>query len=453
MQFAHLAPAESESAVAHCDSANLKSGRARKPLHGELAFREAAFLAFCDPAPQACSKLQNLSLYQWRRLLRWLDFSGIALYFLDRLVEMQCTHWAPSEILERMTQNQADNTARTQLLIAESVSIQKRFQEKGLSYSNLKGASLWPLAVHRLELRNQLDLDYLIAEEDAFEGRRILEEMGYRFHPGHLRCWDVQSEHVWEFRRNETLEALLKDIYMPQDSFRVELHIESRRLEQRPLLDHTVSRDMFGISMPVLSPADLLIAQGLHAFKHVCSSNYRVSNLLEFHRHVVAHRNEEPFWREVRSLAEKDPMAREGLGVVLLLIKDIIGEFAPSDFTGWTVERLLPGVRFWVRANGRRSAFACLPGTKLYLLLERELYAKESGAKHSLRKMLLPLHFPAATVQSLPNQRFSIRMLRYRRYFLRIFPLLRFHAVEGVRCIWQAIWFRRRVAAYLKGQL
>ena len=44
--------------------------------------------------------------------------------------------------------------------------------------------------------------------------------------------------------------------------------------------------------MPVLSPVDLFLGQGLHAYKHVCSEFSRVAHLLEFRRHVLARRDD-----------------------------------------------------------------------------------------------------------------------------------------------------------------
>ena len=67
--------------------------------------REAVLLTFCDPLPEQCSRLKNLSEKEWQKLLHWLDISGLALYFLDQMVELQmcnmlaapCSHAAATE--------------------------------------------------------------------------------------------------------------------------------------------------------------------------------------------------------------------------------------------------------------------------------------------------------------------------------------------------------------------
>jgi hypothetical protein len=60
---------------------------------------------------------------------------------------------------------------------------------------------------------------------------------------------------------------------------------------------------MFGITMPTFSPVDLFLSQGLHAFKDVCSAFSRTAHILEFYRHVLAYRNDDPFWQELRRVA------------------------------------------------------------------------------------------------------------------------------------------------------
>ncbi len=121
--------------------------------------------------------------------------SGLALYFLNRLVELDVCAQLPSAVIERLQQNMMDNTRRTHGMIAESVSIQREFQEADLSYAILKGLSLTPDSVPRPELRHQFDLDYLIAEKDAPKARQILERRGYRLY--------AISGRSWEFKMNE----------------------------------------------------------------------------------------------------------------------------------------------------------------------------------------------------------------------------------------------------------
>src|ERR1700744_840047 len=94
-------------------------------LRREQLLREAVLLTFCDPLPEQCGRLENLSERQWKKLLRWLDISGLALYFVDRMVELRLCNILPPGVLGRLHRNLHDNIGRTRGMAAESVAIQQ----------------------------------------------------------------------------------------------------------------------------------------------------------------------------------------------------------------------------------------------------------------------------------------------------------------------------------------
>ncbi|HEV2708965.1 MAG TPA: nucleotidyltransferase family protein [Edaphobacter sp.] len=413
------------------------NGIASQPLRGEWSVREAALLIFCEPIPRQCFRLQKLSRREWRSLLHWLDISGLALYFLDRIVELKLSDWLPSSVLPRLQENLADNTERTRGMIAELIAIQQEFHDARLSYANLKGLSLWPSSVPSPELRSQFDLDFLIAEESAPEARRILEQRGYRLY--------FVSGRSWEFKFNEKPGVSLKDLYKALPSHAVELHIEPTVPGGSSPLERAERRDLYGYTMPVLSPVDLFLGQGLHAYKHVCSEFSRVAHLLEFRRHVLFHRDDHAFWSELRARAEGNPRASLGLGVVTLLIAHIMGDFAPEELTDWTVACLPRSMRLWVKRYGRRVVFGSTPGSKLYLLLQKELVAAGVPVKRSLRQILLPVRLPPPVIRAFPNETLSVRLSRYRMQLNFILIRLRFHIVEGLRYAWELHRWQRQI--------
>lgn len=397
--------------------------------HDEEAIRKAALFAFLDPLPEPCSLLQELSQREWNRLLTWLDISGLALYFLDRIVDLQITDWLPQPVLERLQRNLLDNTRRTHSMISESTAIQRDFQTAKVSYANLKGLSYWPASVPKPELRSQFDLDFLVAEASAPAAREILERRGYRLY--------AESGRSWEFKRNEEPWIPLKNLYKDTPSRAVELHLESKGAAQ-PLLERIEWRVLRGISMPVLSPVDLFLGQGLHAYKHVCSEFFRVAHLLEFRRHVLARYDDLHFWDELRSAAHGRPRARLGLGVVILLLTNVAGDFAPAALTSWTVGTLPDAARLWVTMYGCRAVLGSFPGSKLYLLLQKELQAEGVAAKRTLRESLLPSRLPPPVARAFPNELLSIRIRRYAVQLHFLFSRLRFHLIEGIRYSWQS---------------
>ena len=406
-----------------------------RPLSREQQIWKAVLLIFCDPLPEQCRQLMHLSRREWQSLFRWLDISGMALYFLDRTAELNFE--VPSFVEERLRQNLSDNTQRTRGMIAESVAIQQEFQKVSLSYATLKGFSLPPDSVPRPELRHQFDLDFLVAEESASEARRTLERRGYRL--------TGMSGRSLEFKINETPNVSLDDLYTDTPGRSVELHLEASGGTHSSVLDRIEIRDFYGIKMPVLSPVDLFIGQGLHVYKDVCSEFSRTAHLLEFRRHVSARYDDDTFWSGLRAVAEVNVRASLGLGVVTELITQVMGEFAPVALTNWTTGRLSPSVRLWIDMYGRRAVFKKFPGNKLYLLLQEELESAGIPVKRSLRKALVPSRLPPLVVKKSAGESLSTRMLRYWVQVTFIFFRLRFHLVEGVRYTWERYRWRQHL--------
>ena len=377
----------------------------------------------------------TLSRKQWRKLLRWLDISGLALYFLNRLVELDLCDLLSPAVISHLRRNQIDNTQRTQSIISESIAIQCDFQKAGLTYAVLKGLSLCPSSVPKPELRLQFDLDFLVAERSLLEARRVLERRGYRLY--------AISGRSWEFKFNERPGVSLNDIYKDFQSYAVELHVDPNVPEIQSPLERLEWRQLHGMSMPSLSPVDLLLGQGLHVFKHICGESSRASHLLEFRRHVLTRRDDNDFWFELQAAAKRNPRASVGLGVVILLITVVMGDFAPSTLTTWTVDALPRPVRLWVEMYGHRIALGSFPGNKLYLLLQRELQLADIPEKRPPRQALLPLRLPPLIIQAFPNEALPVRIRRYSMQLQLIFERLHFHIVEGFRFALEAHRWQR----------
>jgi hypothetical protein len=408
-----------------------------KPLSRELSIRQNLLGIFCDPLPQHCLEFLELSPNQWRPLLRWLDISGLALYFFDRMTELQLGYMLPGPVLARLQQNLNDNTQRTRSMTAESIAIQQEFQSASVRYAALKGLSFWPNSVPKPELRSQFDLDFLVAEKDLQESRKALERRGYRLYG--------MSGRSWEFKCNEFPGIELKDMYKDTGSWAVELHVESGGSQSHSQLDRVEWRELSGFKMPVLSPVDLLLGQGLHAYKHICSEFSRAAHLLEFRRHVLFRSCDNSFWAELESKGAEHSGASQALGVVTQLITETIGQFAPDALTSWTSTCLSRPARLWVEMYGHRAVLGSFPGSKLYLLLKQEIRNSESSRKRSVRHSLIPSRLPPSVIRASANETFLVRIGRYRMQLLLIVGRLRFHLTEGLRFAWESRRWRRRL--------
>ncbi len=160
---------------------------------------------------------------------------------------------------------------------------------------------------------------------------------------------------------------------------------------------------------------------------------------------MLSRREDIAFWKDVQSRAEQDPHTSVGLGIVTLLITDILGDFAPEAFTGWTVRRLPSQLRLWVNVYGRRIVFGDTPGSKLYLLLQQTLESEGLRQRRSVRQGLLPSRLPSLVVRAAAGETLRRRISRYQLQIYFVFSRLRFHVVEGLRYIRESYRWRQYV--------
>ena len=407
-------------------------------LSRRLQLREAVLSSFCDPLPPIFARLHHLSRGEWKGLLFWLDTSGLALYFFDRLEKLNLLATLPTHVRERLKQNLADNTERIEGMIGESVRIQSRFQSAGLSYAAMKGFSLWPISVPKLELRSQLDLDFLVAEEGATEARRILEGFGYR-----LNAIAGEGGTTWEFVSDEFCPSSLKYLYKSGVRRSTDLHLDISCSGRESRLSRTQTLPFRGIDMHVLSPRDLFLGQGLHVYQHVCCEFIRAAHLIEFYRHIVSRRRDDVFWSGLRAQVENDKETCVRLGMVVLLISRVMGPFAPDGLTRWTVDELPATAHLWADRYAHRIALASFPGSKLYLLLREEMKPMGLAAKRTLRQSLVPRTMPRAIQHAVSGETVLDRMNRYYRQLRFIAFRSRFHLLEGIRFLIESIFWRQ----------
>jgi hypothetical protein len=404
--------------------------------------KEVVLAAFSSERPEVSASLGEFSARDWQKTLFWLDASGLALYLVDRLASLDLLHSLPEVILARLQQNLRDNRERTDVLIKESIAVGTALQQQDISFALLKGVTLAPESVPDTALRCQLDLDFLVAENDAGAAKNILLRLGYRLH--------AVCGNTLEFKAGMSTTPDLKMLYQTRPQRSLELHLLPAAANgihpaQLDRLARAQLRSFQGKLLPALSPADLFLQQALHLFKHICGEHTRASWVLEFWRHIQARRGDVTFWDEVESLAEAEGQANIAVGAVTLLATRTFGEIAPPQLSRWTTDPLPPAVRLWIETYGKRALLTDFPGTKLYLLLRGHLRPGDVGRRASLRSLVPPLRLPPrithrGAAESLPA--------RLRRFFIEarfVLFRLRFHLVEGLRYAVESSRWQRRL--------
>src|SRR5215831_11932225 len=129
--------------------------------------KEAVLASFYEPAPSIEARLREFTALDWRRAKYWLDVSGLALYFLDRLEKLKLQASVPETFLLELRTNLGENRERTASLFNEALTITELLRERNIECAVLKGVTIPRESVHDFSLRNQMDLDLLIRESDA----------------------------------------------------------------------------------------------------------------------------------------------------------------------------------------------------------------------------------------------------------------------------------------------
>lgn len=144
---------------------------------------ELALLAACcrwppSPSREAAVREAAAPAIDWSRFERVVTRHRVAALARDGLRRAAVP--LPAEVEQRLAKHAA-TAARTALSMAqETLRLQKEFDDAGLPVVFVKGSSLAVLAYGDLGIKESWDIDLLTTPEKAVEGRRLLEQLGYR---------------------------------------------------------------------------------------------------------------------------------------------------------------------------------------------------------------------------------------------------------------------------------
>lgn len=403
-----------------------------------LRLKDAVLASFYEPAPSVRARLGEFNSHDWNRAKYWLDVSGLALYFLDRLTALNLESCIPCALLTQLRTNLVENRERTESLLQEAVLLTEKLRERHIQCALLKGVTLPPESISDFALRNQMDIDLLIGDADANATKDCLGELGYSL--------DAISGSTWEFKTGPSATSSLKNLYQVRPERAIEVHTMRRSDSASDRLSRARRISIRGHELPGLSSPDSFVLQSQHLFKHMCGEHTRASWVLEYWRHICARQADLCFWREVESIAASEPGAGLAIGAAVLLTSLLFGPCAPPALARWSSDQLPPSICLWIQLYGRRVLVANRPGSKLYLLLRKELDPHSPIEAHSRRRLLFPFHMPQRITRATENESIGARLVRYRMQALFVVRRLRFHVSEDLRLAIESFRWQRRIA-------
>lgn len=399
-----------------------------------------------DTADVSMESLSAVKQADWERAYPWLVASGMGLYLLDRLQRLRLEGCLPEVMIERLNKNIADNRRRNDAMMEEFIAINSAFLREEVTYCNVKGFTLTPGYCPNAALRSQLDFDFLVSADNLDLCRHVLAGLGY--------ARTLAGEAVWEFKAGSSEMTRMADHYKPGPHRSVELHFCPSAMTPHVLLHdewapRIEQRIWHGHRFPVLAPADQFLVQALHLYSHLRTPYTRLSWLLEYKRFVSANRDDSELWDRVRDYSRPKRDAYIAIGLASLLSGRLFGDQTPTQLNKWTLDQLPARVRLWAECYGRRAVLSTLPGTKLYLMLERELIDGGDEWRKVQRKRLVPLHGLPRIECHGTNETSWKRIRRELQQVKFVMFRIRFHLVEGLRYLVENRRWHRMLAEKL----
>ncbi|HZL25138.1 MAG TPA: nucleotidyltransferase family protein [Acidobacteriaceae bacterium] len=389
------------------------------------------------PAENPGARLASFSTDAWAATYRWLDASGLAVYFLDRVKTLGLETSLPATVLQRLERNLSDNRERTADNFAELARINRALTASGITFVNLKGISLVPHACADPALRLQFDLDLLIEMRQIQSCAVTLAALNY--------VLTAVSGSVWEFKAGASTLPSVDDLYKPKPQRCVEIHFAPSQAAPE-LAARREWSTWQEFSFPVLSEPERFTAQAAHVLKHMRGEWIRLSWLLEFRHSVLHWKDDRAFWQQVREQAAADRELQTAIGAAIALTTIAFGSFAPEELTAWAVDALDPRLQLWLDRYGRQSIMADFPGTKLYLLQPDASPATGAAQRRAKRHRLLPLHNAPRIVYGAAGPGIAPRLRGWSAQMSFFLFRLRFHFVEGWRYLLEAPRWKKIVA-------
>ncbi len=345
-----------------------------------------------DPDFSKLPLTKRCSRADLRRLLRWLDQSGLALYLLNQLQQHEAIDAVPPDFRRALEHRLIANRERTLDMLDEFRRLVDSFNNRGVRFCALKGFTLTPDFCPAPHLRHQTDFDFLVATEWMENAKQALRSCGYAQE-------EIRSTGEVTFATPlRHIPSAHDDIYARPRHREVDLLLSLRHQEHGVSIDAPFNclqrvEDMtvHQVSFPALAPDDRFTLQVTHAMKHLLGSWVRLSWLVEIGNFIDFHYDNADLWRSVTTRAGDAPTVRNAFGLILSLTQALFPRPIPRSLAAWCLQPLPSRITTWVSEFGARWALSGLDGAKLTLFVHREFFDDPSSWNSYLASRIFPV--------------------------------------------------------------
>jgi Uncharacterised nucleotidyltransferase len=385
----------------------------------------ALLLSALAPAPDfsRLSVLHRTSTSRVRRLLRWLDQSGLALYLFTQLQEHDALDQVPVHFREALECRLRANQARTQAMLAEFARLVESFHRNGVRFAALKGFTLTPAFCPAPNLRHQTDFDFLVAPDSLENAKSAMQACGYGQQENGgldeatfatpLRHIPSPKDNIYAIPEHREVD-IVTTLHQAAHGVSIELPMG--------VLDRVETRTLHGISFPALPATEMFCLQVMHAFKHLLGSWVRASWLFEIAYFIDKHYGQDHLWHAIADRMGRDAKRRNAFGLVLSLTNRLWPRPIPRTLADWCLPSLPPSIEVWVAYFGIQTTVADLDGAKLTLFVHREFVDDRNHWNSYLSGRIFPVgrHASIGTVTNNGSgTRIKAKMAQWRHIMRR----------------------------------
>ena len=418
-----------------------------------LADNIVKFLSFSGPC-DSIPALERVSHRDWERVLLWLDDTGLAFYFLQKLKDTNSADVIPTALLSRLETNFTANQGRVEDMSRRLDALNHRFNDAGIGYAVLKGLSLVPEFCPYAPLRHQGDFDYLVDAQSLSVAQRVLVEAGYtpKDSPSIQESIFVLPGAAAPSRSGRQ--------YSADAPHAVELHLDVwdgnlNRLPSLPNLftvDRAKTHEWNGFAFPALTDEDAFVLQVVHACQHLFAQWVRMSCFFEIGYFLKRRARDTAFWNRIEQRVGDSLMLREFVVLVCELAAKLFASPQPPMVRAWGA-RIRPGPRVWIEKYARLYAFcelpayqfALFPRSKLVLFLQNQYEGDTTPGKAIDLRGALPLSRLSRIVSSVRRNPSLVLNAGYWKHQLVVRRSI-FHALAGLRYLCEIprwLWLNR----------
>jgi len=416
-------------------------------MNRALAAELTGCLRVAGPVEEHWRALRNFHPRDWETTLDWLNLSGIALAFWDRLQKLGAEDAVPPPVGKSLASNLAQQRQRVAAMTQEFDSLNRQFERAGIEYAAWKGFALIPEYCPDACLRPMYDYDYLISEDAWADAASVLEAAGYVRQPDHGTPIEAtftppnRPPRVWRLPDGLYAAAFPRKVELHRSAWDEEAFRLPLKVPARPL-DRKVRRAWQGLSFYALAEEDALMFQMLHTFQHILHNWCRLGWLLEI-AYFLQHRSrDDSFWRNLSArLKGREPLT-EVVAVVTSLAAGVFHADLPAPIKDQIPGAMRGPVALWVDRYGLPSALDNFSENKSALFLYREFVRDDAAWRQIRRSRLLPLHRPNRVAEALMPGVAAMLPARWKQGWYVLRRLIH-HSVSGVGHLWESTRWKR----------